>query len=187
MKLIIGLGNPGKKFKNTRHNAGESAINVWAKKNETPLRENKKFKSFIAKTFFNDQNIILAFPQTFMNNSGIAAAQIAKFYKIPEEDIWVVHDDIDLALGKIKISKDKNAGGHNGVQSIIDHLKTKNFIRFRIGIDNGEKSQKNAENFVLEKFGNEEKTILNEAIKKTCQAIEMALTAGLNKAMSEFN
>ena len=186
MKLIIGLGNPGEKYKNTRHNIGELIISAWAEKNLSDgFKSNKKLQSLICKSLFNGQKIILALPQTFMNNSGIAVSQISKFYKIKPQDIWVIHDDLDLPLGKVRISKNKNAAGHNGVQSIIDFLKTKDFIRFRIGIDNGQ--QKKSENFVLKKFTAKEKEILKEIIKKTSLAIETTLREGLNKVMNKFN
>ena len=187
-KLIVGLGNPGEKYQNTRHNTGELILNFWAKNNDLlSFKYDKKLKSFINKAFFNGQEIILALPQTFMNESGIAVSQIAKFYKILPENIWIIHDDLDLPLGKIKISKDKSSAGHKGAQSIIDHLKTKDFVRFRIGISNEFlEKQKKTKDFVLEKFTSKEKKILKEVIKKTSQMIEISLMEGFDKAMSRI-
>jgi len=188
IKLIVGLGNPGKKYKNTRHNVGELIINAWAENNLfPPFKFNKKLNSFICKTFFDKQKIFLALPQTFMNNSGIAASQIANFYRIPAQNIWIIHDDLDLSLKRIKISKNRSAGGHKGIQSIINYLKTKKFVRFRVGINNNIKDKQKTEDFVLGKFNAKEKIILKEVIKKTSRAIETALKEGLDKAMSEFN
>lgn len=186
MKLIIGLGNPGNEFKNTRHNIGEIILNSWIKEKDfSPFKLNKKLQSLISINSLNKEKIILAFPQTFMNNSGLAVSKIKKLYKIIPDNLWVIHDEIDLPFGKIKISKDKNAAGHNGVKSIIDHLKTKDFIRFRVGIKN-EFTDK-AEDFVLAKFNSEEKESLKEIIKKASQALELTLAEGLNRAMTEIN
>lgn len=187
--LIIGLGNPGIKYKNTRHNLGELIISAWAKRNRFPeFKFNKKLKSFLCKTFFNNQKIILALPQTFMNESGIATAQIAESFKIPAQNIWIFHDDIDLTIGRIKISKNRSSGGHKGVESIAKYLKTKNFARFRIGIGNDLKEKQKAEDFVLGKFNSLEKDILkNVLIKKTFFALETALKEGIEKAMNKFN
>ena len=128
---------------------------------------------------------MLLFPQTFMNRSGEAVRASADYYNIDPEDILVIHDDIDLPLGRIKVVGGSGSGGHKGVQSIIVHLKTKDFVRFRIGIDTG--FQKNTEDFVLKKFTAKEKQSLKEVIEKTCQALETALKKGLNKVMNEFN
>jgi len=171
MKLIIGLGNPGIKYEKTRHNLGwlvidqlaqEIGINNW--KNET------KFNSLITQGGFNDQKIILAKPETFMNDSGLAVQSIASYYKIPSREIIIIHDEIDLPLGKIKVQESCGAAGHKGVQSIINHLGTNNFNRIRIGIK-PKKSDIETEKFVMQKFTNKEKKVLKEIIKRAAQVI----------------
>ncbi len=133
MFLIVGLGNPGKKYQNTRHNIGFKAVNEIAANFEF-IEWQIIFNTQISKGKINEKNIILAKPQTFMNLSGRSVSEIARFYKIKSENIIVIHDDIDLPLGKIRIVKSRGAAGHKGVGSIIKELGKKNFIRFRIGI-----------------------------------------------------
>lgn len=200
MKLIIGLGNPGRKFQKTRHNLGFRVIDVLKKRNNFSKFELKRELNFlISKGKFNNKKIILAKPQTFMNESGKAVKLLVTHYKLRVTNLFVVHDDIDLPLGKIRIVKNRGAAGHRGIQSIIDELGTKNFIRFRIGIrrrktETGSpsglwwvsKNQK-LEKFVLQKFTKEEEKILKEVIKRTCQAIEVAIKEEAEKAMSKYN
>lgn len=131
--------------------------------------------------------IILAKPQTFMNESGKAVKTLTKSYKLKAESLFVVHDDLDLPLGKIRISSGRGSAGHRGVQSIIDELGTKDFVRFRIGIRNYELGIRNTEKFVLEKFTKKEEEILKKVIEKTCQAIEIAIKEGIEKAMQRYN
>ena len=147
-----------------------------------------KFNAFVAETFLDGKKIILAKPQTFMNNSGIAVKSIADYYKIPSEEISVVHDEIDLPLGEIKVQKERGAAGHNGVQSIIDYLKTKNFVRMRLGIKpvensedleiSGTESLRNFRDsvpkFVLQNFSSDEEKIVKKEIKKAVQIIRTA-------------
>lgn len=202
MKLIVGLGNPGKKYKDTRHNLGFLVLDKLSKKNHFPeFKSSKKFKSLILRHSFSRKRIILAKPQTFMNESGKAVKILAAGYKIsptgsgkPQQatNIFVVHDDIDLGLGKIKIVKNRGAAGHKGVQSIIKEIKTKNFVRFRIGIKPNYKTMKPfshlaIESFVLKKFTKAEKKVINNSIKNCVKAIEITLKEGLEKAMNEFN
>ena len=152
MTIIVGLGNPGRKFQKTRHNIGFRIIDELAK------RKTKKF--------------IIAKPQTFMNNSGKAVKAVLNFYKIKPENLWVIHDDIDLPLGKFKISKSRGSAGHKGVESIIRELKTKDFNRLRIGICPQTGKPKAVENFVLQKFTKEEEKILKEFIKQIITEID---------------
>ncbi len=167
MILIVGLGNPGKKYQKTRHNLGFRVVD--------------ELKSL------NLKNVTLAKPKTFMNLSGKAIKSLITNYKIPTTNIWVIHDDIDLPLGKIRISKGRGAAGHKGVESIIKELKTKNFVRFRIGIYPKTGKPKNPEKFVLQKFNKDEERLVKEAIKKTAEAIEFSLKVDLAKTMSRYN
>ena len=152
MILIVGLGNLGKKYQNTRHNIG--------------------FRVIDALTKTKRRGFMLAKPQTFMNNSGKAVKTLVKFYKIKPENLWIIHDDIDLPLGKIKIAKGRGSAGHKGVQSIINELKTKDFNRLRIGICPKTGKPKNVEKFVLQNFTKEEEKIEKEVVEETIQAIK---------------
>jgi len=177
MKLIIGLGNPGKKYEKTRHNLGFLAIDQLAEKikiNDWKIK--MQFNANIAEENFNNEKIILAKPQTFMNNSGMAIKSITDYYKISAENILIIHDDIDLKLGEIKIQKNRSSAGHNGVQSIIDYLKTKDFIRIRLGIKPiDQETIIDIEKFVLQKFSKKEESIVQKIIKKAAALITAAL------------
>jgi len=190
MILIIGLGNPGKKYIMTRHNLGFRVLDLFKRKNNfSGFKFSKKFKSELSKGLFLGEKIILAKPQTFMNNSGKAVKNLVSSFKLQVSRIWVAHDDIDLPLGKMKIAIGRGSAGHKGVQSIIDELKTKNFIRFRLGTKPklSSPNPKIIDKFVLKKFTKEEEKIIKETIKKTCQAIEFAIKEGLEKTMTKFN
>ncbi len=182
--LIIGLGNPGKKYKNTRHNAGFLAVDLFSKRNNFPkFKENQSFKCLITEK----DKLVLAKPQTFMNNSGEAVKQLSSFFKIKYENIIVFHDDLDISLGSIKISKKHGSGGHKGINSIINALKTNSFVRIRIGIKPIKNSAFPRQNFVLEKFSWKEKGKLRASFKKSCQAAKIIIEEGIEKAMSLFN
>ena len=189
MIVIVGLGNPGKKFENTRHNLGFRVVDKLAKENNfPPFKLEKKFYSLISRGFLNDKEIILVKPQTFMNDSGRAVKVIFSQLPFSFFPLWVVHDDLDILFGKIKISINKKAGGHKGVQSIIDHLKTKNFVRFRIGIGLPKKEKSILkESFVLEKFTKKERKTLKKVVEKATAAIKEAIREGIEKTMTEFN
>ena len=190
MILIVGLGNLGKKFEKTRHSLGFRIIDEFARKNKfLDFKLEKKFLAEISQGKIENKKIILAKPQTFMNNSGQSVKLLTKPYALDPKNLIIVHDDIDLHLGKIKIVKNRGAAGHKGVQSIIDELGTKDFIRFRIGIKPKPYTldPKTLDMFVLQKFNKEEEKILKELIKKTCQAIEMAVKEGIEKAMQKLN
>jgi len=152
MKLIIGLGNPGEKYEKTRHNAGFMAIEE--------LKEDKPEGSVLAK------------PKTFMNDSGKAVKELADYYGAKPQDLWIIHDDIDLPLGQYKISEGQGSAGHKGVQSIIDQLKTKDFKRVRIGICPAAGKPENVEDFVLKKFDKEEIKELKEVFKRIAEEIK---------------
>lgn len=175
MFLIIGLGNPGKQYEITRHNIGFMAIDKIAEHfNFEPFSPNKKLKAAIAKGNIAGNETILAKPQTFMNNSGQAVLACKQFFKVPAAKIIVIHDDIDIELGKIKSAQGGGSAGHNGIKSIIDLLGTKDFERIRVGIDSRKKGgiwQKlfgkiPTEKFVLQKFRKEEIELLSDIFPK---------------------
>lgn len=183
MKLIVGLGNPGKKYQNTRHNLGFMVLDALLRKmmptGETDWQKSRKFNAF----FVRIDNLLLVKPQTFMNASGRAVAKIVGFYKIKSENIWVVHDEIDLPLGKIRIVKNRGGAGHRGVESIIKELGTNQFARFRLGIGHPgpDSSEKEVEGYVLSFWAGKEKSEARKMIKKTVKAIKLALEKGLEK------
>lgn len=169
MKLIIGLGNPGEDYENTRHNIGFIFVNALAKHFGAPdFEANKKTLSEVAKV----KTLILAKPQTFMNKSGLAVLTLAKFYKVKPKDIWVIHDDIDILWGEFKTSFGRSSAGHKGVESIIKNLKTKDFWRIRIGIQPTVKKHTKADKIILKKFTLQEIKTLNQTIKGAFTMLE---------------
>jgi peptidyl-tRNA hydrolase, PTH1 family len=180
MKLVVGLGNPGEKYIGVRHNIGFEAMDELARKlNIGNWSIDKKNKSEVIKT----SDLILAKPQTYMNNSGLAVKQLATYYKIPTTDIIVIHDDLDLLLGKIKVRSNGAAGGHHGVQSIIESLGTDQFTRVRLGIGNdkshsGEHNRIHfeAEKFVLEGFMPGERSKIKSMIKQAIKELESLIS-----------
>lgn len=202
MILIVGLGNPGEKYQNTRHNLGFMVLDKLARKflslKQTKWQEDKKFNCLLLRI---PPNILLVKPLTFMNASGVAVKKLADFYKIESQNIWVIHDDVDLPLGKIKIRPGGGSAGHRGVESIIRELGTDKFVRFRLGIGHPNRianskyqisnirrqMPKLTEKYVLGEFGTEEKSEVKQMIKKTVKAVELALKDGMERAMNAFN
>jgi len=205
MKVIVGLGNPGEKYEKTRHNLGFMVLDRFLKdfKNvsESVWSEKEKFKSRLFEINFRSQKgkeekIILAKPKTYMNNSGLAVSLLLSYFKLQPFDIWVVHDDIDLPLGSIRIRLGGSSGGHKGVASIIDSIGTEKFWRFRLGIGHPKKIQdsksktqnlRKVDDFVLSSFTQKEAGELRKVIKQGSKAIAEALENGLDKAMNKFN
>jgi len=165
MLLIIGLGNPGWKFQKTRHNLGFRVVDELVRKNNFPIfKLSKKFLAEISEGKIADQKVILAKPQTFMNLSGKSVKKLTNNLQLTTYNLWVIHDDLDLPLGKIRISVGRGAAGHKGVESIIKELKTKNFVRFRVGVKPKTSNLKpeTLDRFVLRKFTREEEKILKK-------------------------
>lgn len=188
MILIVGLGNPGIKYKRTRHNIGFRVLNKFQKENDFPdFKFSKKFNALISKKNIEKEKIILSEPETFMNKSGQTVKKLTTYYSIPFINLIIVHDDIDLLLGKMRISKNRGSAGHKGVESIIKELGNKNFARLRIGIGNQKSKIKSSEKFVLKNFTQEEEEIVEKIIKESCSALKMTLSKGLEKTMNEFN
>lgn len=203
MKLIVGLGNPGEKYEKTRHNLGFIIIEKFLKDfmlvKSTAWENSVKFKSDIAQIEWQPKHgslekVILAKPQTYMNNSGLAVKIIADFYKISADNIWIVHDDIDLPLGAMKIRFGGASAGHHGVESIMEYLNNDKFWRFRMGVgdgnwklETGRSKLRNVEDFVLSGFTGSEKGKLKNLIKRGANAMEASLEDGLEAAMNRFN
>ncbi|MBI4652701.1 aminoacyl-tRNA hydrolase [Candidatus Kuenenbacteria bacterium] len=198
MKLIIGLGNPGEEYKKTRHNCGFMAVDKIAANFQFSIfngfdKLTTSFQSIfnakISKGKIANENIILVKPQTYMNNSGQAVKKLTTYYKLPTTNLIIIHDDLDLPLGKIRISKSCGAAGHKGVESIICELKTKDFIRLRIGINPKQYHRPvcGTEKFVLQKFNKEEEKIIFESLEKINLAVQMILEKGVDQAMNKYN
>ncbi len=195
MKLVVGLGNPEEKYAGTRHNLGFDLTDELRRKENLELwREEGKFKAEVIKAKLFGQDIMLMRPQTYMNNSGLAVSMLANFYKIPAEDIVIIHDELDMPLGHIKIRKGGGAGGHHGVESIISSLGTDNFVRLRLGIGNGRSHSGehnrvsfNAEHFVLEPFMPNERHDVKKMLKQALKALEILLREGTEIAQNQFN
>lgn len=213
MKLIVGLGNPGAKYEKTRHNLGfrvaEKFLKDFEPVSQTAWKKSEKLKSLYAAIDWQPKSgslekVILALPQTFMNNSGMAVKLLSDYYKIDPENIWVLHDELDLPLGSIRIRNGGAAAGHHGVESIIDSLGTDKFWRFRLGIGidkphSGRDGREGGnpkvskhyvggvENYVLSNFGPEESSKIRELIKNASSAISYALEKGLEKSMNRYN
>ncbi len=178
MMLIVGLGNPGKQYEQTRHNFGFRVLDLLAGGEQWEHKHDSQF--------IKTDDLILAKPQTFMNKSGEAVKEILKYY--PAAQLVVIHDELDFPLGTIKIMKNISSAGHNGVQSIMDELATKDFIRIRLGIDNPDiRGQVPGDDFVLQKFTEQELSLVNEVLEKTKSAVEILQTQGLDMAQSKFN
>ncbi len=196
MKLIVGLGNPGEKYEDTRHNIGFMVVDRLARElgpGQPTWERNAKWNVETAKI----GEVVLVRPLTFMNKSGYAVKAVADFYKLDPSDVWVIHDDIDLPLGKIRIRTGGASGGHNGVDSIIRELKTDQFTRFRLGIGRGKEDTKRHTDrnlrhrgvisFVLSHFRDSEAGTFKHLVKRGTEAVRIALIEGIDKAMNRFN
>ena len=178
MKLIVGLGNIGNKYDNTRHNIGFTMLNFifdnWLRKeNFSDWKETKKFQAFISEGNLNAEKIILAKPTTFMNNSGEAVQLLLNFYKIAPQDLIIIHDDLYLLFGNYKIQTDRSSAGHNGVQSIIEKIGTQSFTRIRLGIGKEDKQkQGDSADFVLNRFGFFEKLKIKELKERILEELK---------------
>ncbi len=182
MKLIIGLGNPDKEYKYTRHNFGHLVLDSLVEKKELKLKKKKHNKTASFQT--SREKIVIAKTTTYMNESGKAIKELKSFYKIPTNKIIIIHDDIDLPFGKTRLSKARGAGGHKGLGSIIKYLKSKDFKRIRLGIG---PQQGKSEDFVLKRFSSEEKNKLVEIIDTSYLIIETILEKGFDKAANKYN
>lgn len=196
MHLIVGLGNPGEKFIHTRHNLGFEVVDELLRKADgrwqmaNGWQTESKFKAEICK----GDGIILAKPLTFMNLSGMAVEPIAKYFKIPVEKIIVIHDELDLPLGHIKIRIGGSGAGHHGVESVMERLGNEKFIRVRLGIStwqaiSGEHKHAafQAEKFVVDSFADQEKSKVKAMIKRSVKAVEAIIELGVEKAQNQYN
>lgn len=186
MIVIAGLGNPGREYVNTRHNAGFMVIDALAEKYGIDVSE-KKHKGLIGKGIMDGKKVILAKPQTYMNSSGECLRELFDYYKPDvETEVIVVYDDITLDVGGLRVRKKGSAGGHNGMKSIIAHLQTENFMRVRVGI--GEKPPRmDLADWVLGHFKSEDKENLEKAVQDACEAVSMLIGGEADEAMNLYN
>ncbi|MDT8317893.1 MAG: aminoacyl-tRNA hydrolase [bacterium] len=185
MKLIAGLGNPGDKYSNNRHNIGFMVIDALGARHGIRVVTNKK-KSLTGSGIVAEEKVMMTKPQTFMNLSGEALGPLFSFLDIEFEDVIVVHDDLDLDFGRIKIKIGGGHGGHNGIRSIISHFGDKNFVRVRVGIGKPPVGW-DVSRYVLNPFSADEKKELDDLLERAADAIETIISAGYLKAMNDFN
>ncbi|MGP4063135.1 aminoacyl-tRNA hydrolase [Halobacillus sp. H74] len=185
MKCIVGLGNPGKKYEQTRHNVGFMVIDELADKNGWSLNQ-KKFSGMYTMERVNGEKVILLKPQTYMNLSGESLRPLMDYFDIELEDVLVIYDDLDLPPGKIRLRKKGGHGGHNGIRSIIEQLGTKEFKRLRIGVGRPEGS-KSVIDHVLGSFTSEEKEAVRESIQQATDACGAWTTYSFNEVMNDYN
>ena len=181
MKLIVGLGNPGKEYVNTRHNIGFMVLDRFAKTTEWK----NKWNALYTETNINGEKILLIKPQTYMNLSGNALINFINFYKINLEDILVIHDDLDLPVGTYRLKINSSSGGHNGIKSIIEILGTNSFARLKIGI--GSNKQIDTKDYVLGKFTKEEQEVLEKLYPTFNEIINSFIIKGINESMNKYN
>lgn len=185
MYVVIGLGNPGKDYTNTRHNVGFDTIDILAKRNKIEMNK-IKFKAVYGEGRIGNEKTLLVKPQTYMNNSGVCLREIIQFYKVPLENIIVIVDDIDIDFAAIRVKQKGSAGSHNGLKSIIYHLQDDNFPRIKIGIGKKHPNQDLAD-FVLSRFSKEDRQDIEEMLIVAAEAVENIVCHDINYAMNKFN
>jgi PTH1 family peptidyl-tRNA hydrolase len=187
LHLIAGLGNPGAKYARTRHNIGFQLVERLAAQWNAPWTTEKKFQSVVARKERNGGTVILARPQTFMNASGEAVAAISGYYRMPPPGILVAVDDADLPLGEIRLRKSGSSGGHHGLESIEQHLGTREFARLRLGIGRTADGRREITGYVLAPFTVAETALVDQILDRACGQVGCWLDSGIEKAMSQFN
>lgn len=184
--IVVGLGNPDRKYTLTRHNSGFLCVDMLSQKLNFRV-DRLKFKSLIGDTTINGHRCIIMKPQTYMNNSGEAVRECANFYKIKPENIIVIYDDISLDVGKLRIRRKGTDGGHNGIKSIIYHLNSDQFPRIKVGCGKKPHPDYDLADWVLSEFKKDEQKALEPALENACKAIELLLDNQIDKAMNLYN
>lgn len=205
MKIIVGLGNPGREYEKTRHNIGfmvlDQLLKNYTSVKDTAWTDEPKFKADVAEIIWTrlagsgqakhggEEKVLLVKPKTYMNNSGLAVSLLTTYYKLPSTDVWVVHDDADLRLGAVRIRLGGGSAGHRGIESILQHIPDGNFWRVRLGIGRPEEqaSVKGIDGFVLGEFTPQDHAKVRELIPHAAKAIEGGLEEGLEVAMNKYN
>ena len=186
MKLIVGLGNPGRNYRWTRHNVGFLLIEQLAEKHGIEIVK-RGLKTIYGRGKIGNQGVLLAKPQTFMNLSGEAVLRLLQFFKIPPENLIVLHDDLDLPWGKIRIRLRGGPGGHKGIKSIIEALGIDGFVRFKVGIGRPERADQDPADYVLEPLSGGERKEFQETVRRGAEAVEVLLLEGPQEAMNRFH
>ena len=184
MKIVVGLGNPGDEYRDTRHNVGFMAVDELARR--LGVHSWKKRNQALVAEYRGDEPIILVKPQTYMNLSGIAVGEIARWYKVPVEDVIVIFDDMDLPTGRLRLRMKGGSGGHRGIESLLTQLSKDTFCRVRIGIDRPPTGWQVVD-YVLSRFTKEEQPLLESALDKAAEAVQCIVKQGMNKAMNVHN
>ena len=185
--LVAGLGNPGAQYAHTRHNAGFLVVERFGEKLGASWNEDRKFRSKMARVEVGERKVFLCEPQTYMNVSGEAIAPLAEYYKIALDRLLVVMDDADLPFGQIRLRASGSSGGHHGLESIEKHLGSREFARLRVGIGRSDRTVREITGHVLGRFSNEEQGLLEKVLERAARQVECFITAGVHKAMNEFN
>ena len=184
MRIIIGLGNPGKKYEKTRHNLGFMVIDELARRNSVSV-DKSKFKSLTGEFKLGGEKVILMKPQTYMNLSGEAIREAVNFYKIDLKNLLVIYDDLDIPMGALRIRTSGSSGTHNGMKSVVSQLGSRDFPRVRIGI--GSNKDDNLIDFVIGKPSKSEEAVLSDTVSEAAHAVECYIADGIDKAMNRFN
>ena len=184
--LVVGLGNPGEKYAHTRHNAGFLVADELGERGRFPIQR-LKFKALTNAAAIGGQGALVMKPATYMNLSGEAVGEAARFYKVAPNHVLVISDDVDLPLGKLRIRTGGSAGGHNGLKSVIQHLGTDQFPRLKVGVGGKPHPDYDMADWVLGKLQGEDKKVMDEAVKRAAEAVECFLRDGPQKAMNRFN
>ena len=184
--LVVGLGNPGGKYENTRHNVGFLVADELGERGRFPIQR-LKFKALTAAAAIGGQGVLVMKPVTYMNLSGEAVGEAARFYKLPPGHVLVISDDVDLPLGKLRLRMGGSAGGHNGLKSIIQHLGSDQFPRLKVGVGGKPHPDYDMADWVLGKLQGEDKKVMDQAVKRAADAVECFLRDGPQKAMNQFN
>lgn len=184
--LVVGLGNPGPKYEWTRHNMGFLVVDELAERESIPVQK-LKYKALTNTALIGGQSVLLMKPVTYMNLSGEAVGQAARFYKIPPERVLVISDDVALPQGKLRVRRSGSAGGHNGLKNIIAHLGTDQFPRIKVGVGGKPHPDSDMADWVLGKFTGQDKKVMENAISRAADAVACLLEKGVDQAMAKFN
>lgn len=185
MKVIVGLGNPGRRYANTRHNVGFWVIDCLSDQWRIPVKK-EKWKAEVGEGQINGENVLLVKPQTYMNRSGESVQEICRFFQLDLDHLLVIYDDLDLPVGRIRLRAKGSSGGHNGMKSIFAHLKTEKIKRIKIGIGHPEGNADIAD-YVLSPFPKQELPFIEEAVERSAQAVEDWLRFDFQHAMNQYN
>ncbi|MCK5553649.1 MAG: aminoacyl-tRNA hydrolase [Deltaproteobacteria bacterium] len=186
MNLIVGLGNPGRKYRLTRHNTGFLVVDELARRNGIALGE-RRYKTRFGRGLIKDHEVILAKPVAFMNLSGLAVGRLMEAFNVAEKDLIVIQDDVDIDFGRIKIRLRGGPGGHKGIESIQDLLGASGFVRIKVGIGRPKKGYRDLSDYVLEPFNDDERVLLKGIIGRAAESVETILREGVQVAMARFN